>query len=51
MDDVVTAVRWMIADVAVEADVLRLLVKRVALEIGKDVDDLARHSCPSHPTG
>lgn len=49
MDDVVTAVRWMIADVAVEADVLRLLVNRVALEIGKDVDDLARHSYPPHP--
>jgi hypothetical protein len=39
----------MIADVAVEADVLRLLINRVALEIGKDVDELARQSFPTHP--
>jgi hypothetical protein len=45
MDDVVTAVRWMVADVTVDADVLRLLINRFALEIGKEIDDLARHSC------
>lgn len=49
MDDMVTAVRWMVADVTVDADVLRLLINRLALEIGTKVDDLARRSYPTRP--